>query len=474
MILKSISLKNFMGFKDFTTAFNKITFIKGKNGSGKSTLVQIAPSFALYGIPAKDKKLMDLPAKKTEGVAIVDIVIEQNQNVYNIHREYPSKLSIKKNGLLVNYSNITDCNNYIKNLFYDINYFRKFRMVDNENGIDVLSEGNNSLKKTIFSHHEIVMNLLKTNIDNIIKERNRYNIDNIKGISIYPSQQRLNLLVRSFNNIEKQQRELESKRKQIVGKQSSLLSEYKYLEKNIAQTKQNIDRLSKNQSCYICNRPIDQKNHDRLSNMEQNKLNDFLLTFNSLIDPIRKYDDELALIDNDANKIQNKINKIQELIFKLKNRIANKEYIYTNRDVLIAKKAKEYINKFSSEYLFGQLSSLKPIINSILTKINYKLDFNLCDNGELNILLIKDDIIYQRSDLSTGQKLLLQIAFKIALLLQRGETGLIIADEGMSSLDIENLLHVIDIIQQYPFQLIFVLHNIDLNLLPDYVKIIEL
>jgi energy-coupling factor transporter ATP-binding protein EcfA2 len=63
--------------------------------------------------------------------------------------------------------------------------------------------------------------------------------------------------------------------------------------------------------------------------------------------------------------------------------------------------------------------------------------------------------------LSTGQKLVLSIAFKLAILLEKNETGLMIADEGFSSLDIENLNHIFDLFNGLPFQLICVLHRFE-------------
>ena len=57
-------------------------------------------------------------------------------------------------------------------------------------------------------------------------------------------------------------------------------------------------------------------------------------------------------------------------------------------------------------------------------------------------------------------------------MLSRGEEGLVVADEGLSSLDSENLLHILTIFENFPMQLIFCLHHFD-NV-PEEVKVIEL
>ena len=108
----------------------------------------------------------------------------------------------------------------------------------------------------------------------------------------------------------------------------------------------------------------------------------------------------------------------------------------------------------------------------ILEHIEFEIKFTVNDKNNIDYTLYKKGVKYTKEDLSNGQKLILQIAFKLALLSQRGESGLIIADEGMSSLDKNNLLHIIDLIKGFPFQLLIVLHNV--QSMPEYVNIIEL
>lgn len=51
------------------------------------------------------------------------------------------------------------------------------------------------------------------------------------------------------------------------------------------------------------------------------------------------------------------------------------------------------------------------------------------------------------------------MAVKMALLLDKGESGLIISDEGMSSLSKENLHLMFELIREFPFQLLAVVHR---------------
>ena len=63
-------------------------------------------------------------------------------------------------------------------------------------------------------------------------------------------------------------------------------------------------------------------------------------------------------------------------------------------------------------------------------------------------------------------------AFKLALLISQNKTGVVIADEGLGSLDENNLMHVVSIFESYPYQLIMVLHNSPP--MPNTVKVINL
>jgi len=167
-----------------------------------------------------------------------------------------------------------------------------------------------------------------------------------------------------------------------------------------------------------------------------------------------------------------KYEKIHDLMVKLEGRLKQKEYIYTSKDIEVVKRALKELDNLSTRYLTQSLSILEPIINSVLEKIRFNVRFEVNDKGKLNISLTKEGVKFNYKDLSTGQKLLLQIAFKLALLLERGEEGIIIADEGLSSLDEENLLHVLTIFENFPFQLVFIIHN--WNEVPGEVKIIDL
>ena len=127
--------------------------------------------------------------------------------------------------------------------------------------------------------------------------------------------------------------------------------------------------------------------------------------------------------------------------------------------IIIVKKAIEELDKLSSVYLVETVGGLEPIINSVLEKIGFQIKFDVDTKGKFNILLSKEDIQYKYSDLSCGQRLILQIALKLSLLLQQSKTGIILSDEGLSALENNNLEDIINLFKELNFQLVFVLHR---------------
>jgi len=136
------------------------------------------------------------------------------------------------------------------------------------------------------------------------------------------------------------------------------------------------------------------------------------------------------------------------------------------------KTAIEALDSFCNYYLTEWIKTLEPIINNVIKKIGFTVSFLLDEKGDLDIVLNKDGYNYLYKELSTGQRLVFTIGFQLALLLERGESGLVIADEGFSSLDEETLTHIVELFNDLPFQLVMMLHRYDNP--PEGIHIIKL
>jgi len=230
--------------------------------------------------------------------------------------------------------------------------------------------------------------------------------------------------------------------------------------------------MRENQNCYVCNQVVPEDVQKRILTETELKISELGDQFKNKtieVEGLNKlWEDQKVL----QQALRERQRKVHDLVTKLNTKMGFKEYRFCDKDVLVVKKASEELDKLSSYYLAESVKMLEPIINSILEKIDFQVKFAIDEKGKFSIVLTKNEIEYTYSDLSEGQKLILSIAFKLALLMERAEEGIVIADEGFSSLDRENLMHVITIFQNLPFQLFFVLHRAD-NI-PENIKVIDL
>lgn len=472
MIIKRIKLTNFKNFRQKEVFLSNMTFIKGKNGSGKTTLALESILFALWGYTPKES-LKDLPTRNVAKSCSIEVEIHHNGKEYKIIRNYPTKLEVMESNKLLQFANNTEAQSYINRLFGDRIQFQKFRMVDAyTKETNFLEEGQTTLKRIIFSVSEDIFNNMRKNLTQLKHEREIFNKDGAVVYTHHPSEKRLQLISNKINELDIQIMEL---RKCI----QDFESDYYTLERNIGKlegekevVKSRRDKLLKNPECYACKQSIPENTQKRLLTETGELIQKVNNQIGKKLPEMTSVKEIIASHRKLIDKVSLRKNELKELKMKLEARIKQKDYKYTTKDVLIAKKAIEELDRLSTYYLTESIKILEPIINNILNKIGFGVKFEITEKGKFAIRLQKGDIVYKYKDLSTGEKLILQIAFKLALLLERGEEGIMVADEGMSSLDRENLLHVLSIFENMPFQLVFVIHN--LEEVPENIKTINL
>ncbi len=471
MQLKQITLHNFLIFNgEHTFPMSDINFIKGKNGIGKTTLTLYSLLFGLYGYSSR--KLEDIPSKNRSKTALVSLLIDKNKDTYKITREYPLKLNITKNTIEVELANNNEKQRYINKVFGDLQYFKKFRTIDKDEGINVIDEGATSLKRTLFSIYEDLFNEVKIGLAKEKHNREMYNKDKLNTYSHYPSEKRLDVLNKYINEaadiLQTTNKDIETTNTVRFN-----LGEYKgKIEGSNAGLESRRNILLKNSICPACRQVIREEYKQKVRETLDIDIQVGIKLINKALEEIKKNEKVKNTLDTLRDAEIYRINRLGNLKIKLETRLRQKDFKYTEKDIVLVKEALNELDKFTSYFILKSIKSIEPIINSILMKIGFEIEFIVNDKDDIEYFLTKDKIKYSRKDLSTGQKLILQIAFKLAILLQRGESGLIIADEGMASLDEDNLLHIIDLVRGLPFQLLFVIHNC--NFLPNYVHTIDL
>lgn len=477
MEIEGVIVKNFRNFKDSHIDYDKINLITGPVGSGKSTLGRMAITFALYG-ECEVNALSDLKLKtsKKDSDCYVELFLIDKQDRIYIKREIPIKLSIflvdgYSKEVLPGATN-TDKENWIKERFGDYNYFKKFRMIDTQQGINILDEGPTSLRKTLMSFSESALNNIRKNILDKKSLYEKYNKKHLIITSCYSSVKRLELLK---NKLEETKNNLIEYQKEFR-KEDSIYKQKEFSEinsrKEINRLSHSIDEINKSYKCNTCNQelPIDLRKQVIQTYYDQIKEHQEYIS--DLRKELLNTKPILLALEEQTKILANKQIKINSLINKLDTRLKQKDYIYSDQDIVIASNAIKELDKFYSFFIYNSLKSLEPIINSVISRIGFQIEFIINKNSTFEIVLLKETIKYNYKDLSTGQKSLLSIAFKISLLLDRGESGLLIADEGFNNLTNEDIADLYELFKDYPFQLISILHRFEEKI--ENINIIDL
>ncbi len=473
MIIKRIKLKNFVCFTDRDEYFDQSVLIKGSNGSGKTTLALQSILFALYGV-SMSETLKDLPTRNISKSCTVEIEFKHNNKHYKVVRSYPSKLTILEDNKALIFTTLTEAQDFINKTFGDRTYFTKFRIVDAySRESNFLEEGPIALKKIIFSSSENTFNNIRRKLLQIKSTREIFNKDKAVVYKHYPSQKRLNIICRELDSLIKK---LNSELRPLIQTTRFNLNktqrEIGILEGEKRTLKTKRDKLFANIKCYTCNQPISESKQKRLLSEIGARTQQINNRMNHQTTEIEYLQDIIGKQTKTKDEIEVKLVILRDLKMKLQIRMKQKEYKYTQKDIEIVKRAIKEVDYLSTFYLTESVRILEPIINDVLAKIGFQVRFEIDDKFKFKITLQRDGIEYKYKDLSCGEKLILQIAFKLAILMERGETGIIIADEGLTALDASNLLYVIGLFKTLPFQLFLVIHHFDEE--PEGIQIINL
>jgi DNA repair exonuclease SbcCD ATPase subunit len=460
MIIKSIELENINNFEGkHLFSFDKLNLIAGDNGVGKTTLALSSILFTLYG--QLEKNLSDFITKgKDKGQ--ITVVLEYLDIEYKIIRKYPTSIQIFKNNIELELSTNREKQKYINELLGDIENFRKFRMIDTKKGISLLESGETSLKQTLFSINEELFNIARRNLLEIKRIREIFNKDKAVIYSFYPSENRLNVLNEGKNSLSPVLSKLEGNIRVKELDYSEIYGKYNQRKGLLNHNNSELEyvyNLNEKGKCPSCKQVVNRSIISQMIEDLEGKINVLNGSIGEYEKELGVYSNEISELKQERDRIREKKNKLETLILKLKGRLKQKEYCYSNKDIVIVKQAISELDSFGSYYLMRWLLSLEPIMNSIVEKIGFKIKFEVNDNGKFNLILIKDNNEYFYKDLSLGQGLIVNIAFQLSILLKKGETGLIIADEGFTSLSEKNLKVVFELFQDLPFQLFCVLHR---------------
>jgi len=464
MIAKTIKLFNFRSFKGLHEfKFDSVNLITGPIGKGKSSLGRIAFTFLFYGY--SDVPNSKLPNKYVKGEKTwVEGMIQDKGDTIVIKREIPTKVTIHLNGVEVlqqaeGAPNNKEKNEWIEKRFGTLDYFKKFRMIDITDGINVLEAGSVTLRKTLISFHEEFLNKIRQNLLDKKNLYEKFNKDSAGIYKHYPSMKRIEFFQSKYKELGLKINEINQDVYQFRSKCNTHMSERGSLESTIRYYTEQGRKAKNEKNCPTCNKALDIEQRKAVYQEAINqirKANELMVEVNA---NIKKQQSNVEFFQTELNSTIKKQQKLNELKLKMEGRLKQKNFKYTNRDVLLVSSSIKELDKFYSYYILESVKNLEPIINSILVRIGFVVKFSLNEKGDFNLVVFKDSEEFTYKELSSGQRLMLSIAFQLALLLDKGETGLILADEGFNNLDAESVDALYEMFKELPFQLISILHR---------------
>jgi len=474
MIIEEIGLHSFKNFKkSYSFTFSpKLNIIRGKNGAGKSSLIKDAPLFALFGYSNNGlKNLVNREGEKC-GVTLKFSIEEKGRKVnYIVNRGYPTHINILKDSNELELATNIEKQKYLEERIDNLDFWKKFRIIDLNVGINIL-ESPSILKKTLFTVYENIFNKIRNKLLEIKRKKEIFNRSNIKSSPFYPSRKRYDILKVNLLKLGSSLHDINKEINKINNDLVSLISKKNWLERQRNNYKEERERIFKYTSCPTCKRRLSLKHKQELVKEYNNKLYNINNEISVVLPQIEDQKDLLAFVKKDEDRLRIKKERLLNRKIKLEDKLNLSDYKYTDKDVIITKEAIKELDNISSTYITEAIKSLEPIINSLISNIDFSIKFNVDNKGNININLIRNKKIYNFKDLSSGERILLSTAFNLAILIQNNKKGIIIADEGFSALDKNNFSKLLDMIEESPFQAFIVSHY--LEDIPSTANIIEL
>ena len=461
MFIKTVKVNNFRNFKGIHTFhFKKLNLILGPIGTGKSTISRIAILFALYG--DTDTSIASLVNKDSGTFAYVELLIDYNGQEISIKRETPTKLKIMVDNVeILTNAGISDKNKWIETKFGSLIYFKKFRMFDLKLGINLLEEGKVALRKTLASFHETLLNNIRQKLQDKKSLYEKFNKDQYLIFKHYPSTKRLLFLKQSRKQLQTRLNELSRQTSQKNQKRYEIGKIIATIESEMQKYTKECENLRFKATCLVCGSSISSDHQIALLRGYNAKIKASEERLHGLkLEEQQEYEN----YEEEQKSYQTclkEVKTVDDWILKLESRFKQAEFKYTNADVIVATEAIKSLDNFYSLFLLNTVKNLEPVINSIIARLDFRIVFAIDAKNNLDFTLYKEDKEYQYKDLSSGQRLILTVAFQIALLLEKGDVGFIVADEGFSALDEASIRLLYELFDTLPFQIISIIHRIE-------------
>lgn len=458
-MINKITYHNFGLLKNVELIPDKINLISGinkdnpnesGNGSGKSTIIN-GIIFAKYG-DVPDINLADVVSDNEK---VASVILEEDNLI--VTRDIPTNVNILDSGNDVQANTNKLKQDYLNKIFGNYDTYKKYHCLDNKKGIDLLQLGNVALKKNLMEFLEGDFNQLRTKLLEKKNNCERFNKDK-RVDTFHLSSKRLEILKEGYMSIEANTDELNKEIKEQQQTVNKTTSEISAKERIKSFKEQEIKKLNGGKCPLLsieCKTLLDKMEDVQVKLWEEIHVIDISISqLKEQLEPETSYLNTLQKQMSGLN--QHKL-KIQRRINQLESAFKFQEYQFTNKDIELHQKAIKVIDDFSSYYIMEWLRSLEIIVNDLLRTTGMNISFN-ADKSFMNIN--DNGKVRKYSQISSGQKTMLGIVFKLAMLIHIGETdGNIIIDDGINDVDMANFIPLIEIFKNTNFQYFIVYQN---------------
>ena len=480
MKLIKLQLQDFTCFKNTTIDFpdSKLTNIYGfdpdrgtVNGVGKSAIKE-AILFALYG---KTKvPLSELINKKGAKECRVILTFEVNNKRVVIIRSYKgmTKLIIKVNGNEVDYSKLKDKRGYIEELVgMDYSTCVNFCIFDAIRFEDLTSLSSSEIKRLM----QMLFNYEKFNsIYEKLKENIRSNgilLEQLRNRNIHHfSERRQEVLSRACKVLTEQIQSIRSKITMLNNLKYKLGGAIATCNTIISRNRNKIKWISDQTQCPTCKKLL--TNKVEILNNYQIEINKNLIILKNTQSRVQKIERAVKKhnITRDS-EVSPKQLKVYNLISKLKQsqgNIVDTQKIQKNMNK--QKMALNALKMFESYIMEHYTGYLEQIINEYLfklTDITCKISFTKQGSfltrsmDKFSMRLVRKEKEYSYISLSSGERMLVAYAFKLAINTLSFKDTFLFIDEGFNRLDKHNKNKLLKMIQNSPFNQIFLISHDD-------------
>lgn len=469
MFLKYLKVKNIRTFSNAEIEFDKTNFITGMNldtndgnGLGKSSLV--FSILTLIGGSSLTSINLSKLIRHNQKEAKIEGIIELNSGeVLEIKRTLKKRgsgsLAVKVNGKNLNCSTSTQYQEEIFSYLENADNFKKFRIIDKDSGINILDFTSGQLRKTLMGMCQDKFDAIRSKLLSRKNEFEKFSISHLLSAHA-PSKKRLKILEGAILSLDNEKlRELNSKINEYNRDRNSIATQRGKYEQIIKIKNSQSYKLKSLSTCPTCFQKVNDSHKNSICSQLNKEIKKVQSQLKEILSKLEIYNDLLLSEEKKKSKIYKEKDKLTSLKYKLETRLKQENYKYTLKDIELAKKAIEEVDRFANYYIIEWVNIIEPIVNSYLEVLGIKFSFNVNEKGNLNPKIDRENETLDYDQLSQGEKIFISVIFKIALLLENNETGLLIADEGFDALSTENLDRIVNLVSNLPIQLIAVTHN---------------